>query len=60
MIKHLWDVLDQQIRSIDPTLHHAGLKGSAANVLVPETEDTFKGLVEFMPQCIRVVSAVQS
>ncbi len=55
-VEHLWHVLDQQIHG-GPTLQLAGLKGSAANVLVPQ--DMFRGLVESIPRCIRAVFPAQ-
>ncbi|KAK3531714.1 hypothetical protein QTP70_025948, partial [Hemibagrus guttatus] len=53
-IERLWDVLDKPVRSMEAsTSQLTGLKGSAANILVPDTTAhlyTFRDLVESMPQ----------
>ncbi len=43
-IKHLWDVLNKQVRSMGgPTSQLTGLKGSAANIFVPDTTAHLQG-----------------
>ena len=42
--EHLWDVLDKQVQSMEgPTSQLTGHKGSAANILVPDTTAHLQG-----------------
>lgn len=44
-IEHLWDVLDKQsLIHGDPTRQLPGLKGSAVNILLPDTTARLQGL----------------
>ena len=43
LIEPLWDVLEKRVHG-GPTLKHTGLKGSAANILVPDNRGHFRGL----------------
>ncbi|KAK3508781.1 hypothetical protein QTP70_006023 [Hemibagrus guttatus] len=54
-IEHLWDVLDKQALLMDNnTLQLTGFKGSAANMLVPDTTAHLQGLVESMPRQVKI------
>ena len=56
-IEHLWDVVSPIHGG--PTLQLTGLKGSAANILVPDTPEHLQLLVESMPQRVRAVLAAK-
>ena len=59
-IEHLWNMLGKTSLTLGgPTLKLTGLKGSAAKVLVPDTIETFIGLVESMPTFFSLLFSTQ-
>ena len=55
-IEHLWDVLDQQVRSTAaPPRNSQDLKDLLMMFWCQIPKDTFRGLVEFMPRRVGAV-----
>ncbi|KAK3541088.1 hypothetical protein QTP86_012747 [Hemibagrus guttatus] len=55
-IQHLWDVLDKQVPSMEAiTSQLTGLKGSAANILVPDPTAHLQGSSGVQPRRVRAV-----
>ena len=59
-IKHLWDVLDKPVRSIEAPPHNLqDLKDLLLTSWCQIPQRTFRGLVESMPRWVRVVLAAK-
>ncbi|KAK3505622.1 hypothetical protein QTP70_021284 [Hemibagrus guttatus] len=60
-VKHLWDVLDKQVRSMEAPLHNLqDLKDLLLTSWCQIPQHTFRDLVESMPRLVRAVLAAKS
>ncbi|KAF7666055.1 hypothetical protein LDENG_00118340 [Lucifuga dentata] len=59
-IEHLWDLLEKQVQSMDGPPHNLqDLKDLLLTSWCQIPQDTFRSLVEFMPQWVRAVLAAR-